>query len=135
MEDSFSPSSFMDSLCAPLAKISACSTSLRQSKGKRCALAKWVIATAQYVVSASARSYCFAVLVFMLSSCASLPTTAQVPVAMRCLPDEIPTAPQTLDNQELAALSDYALVLRIASERLELLAYSKQAEAIISACR
>jgi hypothetical protein len=58
-----------------------------------------------------------------------------VPVATTCVPSTTPALPPTLAESELAALSDYALVLRIAAERLELLAYSKQAEAVISACR
>jgi hypothetical protein len=76
------------------------------------------------------------VIPLLLSSCASsLPERTLVPVATTCVPSTTPALPPTLAESELAALSDYALVLRIAAERLELLAYSKQAEIVISGCR
>jgi hypothetical protein len=78
---------------------------------------------------------CASLICLLASGCASLPTTVRVPVATTCVPSTTPALPPTLAESELAALSDYALVLRIAAERLELLAYSKQAEIVISGCR
>lgn len=43
--------------------------------------------------------------------------------------------PSITPNTELAALDDRGLVLRIASERLDLIAYARQAEALILACK
>lgn len=71
-----------------------------------------------------------------LSACASpLPSTVSVPVAVGCLPPDVPELPSVSTNDALVALSDYELVLRIASERLDLIAYSRAASVIIEACR
>ena len=71
-----------------------------------------------------------------LSACASAPPQALVPVSASCLSqDSILSLPPTTANAELSHLSDYELVLRIAAERLDLIAYSRQASAIIEGCR
>lgn len=71
-----------------------------------------------------------------LIGCASAPPqSVSVPVAVSCLPAEVPAAPATLADSVLAGLSDYEFVLRIAAERLDLIAYAKQADALISACK
>jgi hypothetical protein len=75
------------------------------------------------------------VIPLLLSSCASLPTTVQVPVTVSCLPSEVPALPPVLDNPALQRLDDATLILTIAAERLDLLSYARQAEAVISACR
>jgi hypothetical protein len=74
------------------------------------------------------------VIPLLLSSCASLPTTVQVPVAVACVTD-VPLLPEILPDASLAALGDRELVLRLAIERLDLLAYSKLADAALQACR
>lgn len=72
----------------------------------------------------------------MLISCASpLPSTVSIPVAVPCIPKEVPSYPPIAEDKVLASLSDYEFVLRIAAERLELIAYSRQADIIIQACR
>lgn len=70
------------------------------------------------------------------TGCASpLPQSVSVPVALSCVPADIPSPPQVGSASELAAMGDYELVLRIAAERLDLIAYSRAASAIIDACR
>ncbi|MDO8706728.1 MAG: hypothetical protein Q7J84_17500 [Sulfuricaulis sp.] len=69
-----------------------------------------------------------------LSGCAAAPV-AQIPVAVPCVPANAPTMPSVTENADLAKLDDRALVLRIASERLDLLSYSVQASMIVEACR
>lgn len=71
----------------------------------------------------------------ILSGCATSPTTAMIPVAASCVPADAPSRPAVSDNAALKALGDEQLVLTIASERLDLISWSAQAEAIISACR
>ena len=76
------------------------------------------------------------VICLLLSGCASpLPQTVSVPVAVSCLPANVHALPAISTDAELATLQDYALVLRIAAERLDLLSYARQADAIIAACR
>jgi hypothetical protein len=70
-----------------------------------------------------------------LLGCASVPQSVSVPVAVSCIPQEIPGQPSISTDQTLAAMSDYELVLRIAAERLELLAYVKQVQPILEACK
>jgi len=54
---------------------------------------------------------------------------------VRCAPADSPSPPATTDNADLAKLDDRNLVLRIASERLDLIDYAGKADAIIQACR
>ena len=71
-----------------------------------------------------------------LSACAtSAPQQALVPVATSCIPQEIPRLPDTSSATTLAAMDDRSLVLTIASERLDLLSFSRQAAALLEACR
>ena len=73
-----------------------------------------------------------------LSACASAPPQALVPVATSCLPSGgIPNLADIAiaSDPELSQLDDRTLVLRIAAERLDLIAYSRQASAIIEACK
>lgn len=69
-----------------------------------------------------------------ISGCATSPT-ASIPVPVRCAPADSPSPPATTDNADLAKLDDRNLVLRIASERLDLIDYAGKADAIIQACR
>ena len=76
-----------------------------------------------------------ALLALLLAGCASAPVSVSVPIAASCVPADAPGLPATLSNAELAALDDRQLVLTIASERLTLLVYAKQADLVIQACR
>lgn len=71
----------------------------------------------------------------LLAGCAQAPVSVSVPVAVSCVPRETPAFPVVSTNAELSALDDGQLVLTIAAERLDLLGYAKQAEAVIRACR
>lgn len=74
----------------------------------------------------------------LLSSCASvpdLPKEVTIPVAVPCVPVDTPLAPETLSIAQLAAMSDYELVLRIAADRLDLIAWVRQIEPVLQACR
>lgn len=74
----------------------------------------------------------------LLSGCSSLPElpkTTSVPVAVSCIPKLAPSLPAVKSKAELAALADEALVLTIAAERNDLLAYGQKADAVIKACR
>ena len=69
-----------------------------------------------------------------MAGCATSPI-ASIPVPVSCVPANAPTIPAVSDNAALAKLDDRALVLTIASERLDLLSYGVQAEMILTACR
>ena len=71
----------------------------------------------------------------LLAGCAAVPQTVTVPVAVSCIPETSPTAPAITHPAELALLDDYALVLKLAAERLELISWSRQAEVVIQGCR
>jgi len=73
----------------------------------------------------------------LLAGCATepLPPTAKVPVGVTCLPPKVPARPAVSSNADLKALDDEGLVLTIAAERLSLIGYSAQAEAVIQACK
>lgn len=76
--------------------------------------------------------------IIALSACASgpqLPERILVPVASSCVPTGMPPAPTISTNAELLGLADRELVLRIAAERLELISFSRQAEAVLSGCQ
>lgn len=75
------------------------------------------------------------ILLMLMASCASAPQSVNVPVATSCLPASVPEIPRTAESQELASLDDYQLVLRLASERLDLIVYSRQASALIQSCK
>lgn len=81
--------------------------------------------------------YCAAVIcVIGLSACASPgPATVSVPVVVPCVPADTPNQPAVTEASVLANLSDYELVLRIAAERLELIAWSRKITPILAACR
>lgn len=79
---------------------------------------------------------CRALVAFLLlGGCAGAPVSVSVPIAVSCVPVDAPALPGTSSKAELSALDDRQLVLTIASERLTLLGYAKQADAIIQACR
>ena len=69
----------------------------------------------------------------MLQGCATL--QALLPTFTGCVPKDAPTMPKVAENSSLASMNDYEFVLVIAAERNDLIAYGRQAEAIISACR
>lgn len=66
---------------------------------------------------------------------AAPPATASVPVAVSCLPADLPTAPALTSNADLLALTPRARYLRIASEREALQAWRARVEPLLSACR
>lgn len=71
-----------------------------------------------------------------LSGCGTLlPKVVQIPVPVPCAPKDSPTPPKTVSNAVLMHLDDYHFILQIAVERSDLIVYSQQAAAIISACR
>jgi hypothetical protein len=78
-----------------------------------------------------------AIITLLLSACASPsgPATVSVPIAASCVPAQVPDIPRSTTNEELLQLDDRSLVLTIASERLELIAWSKQIAPILEACR
>ena len=79
-----------------------------------------------------------AVVALLLAGCATVPTVpavVKVPVAVRCLPADVPAKPETRPEAELLAMDDYAATLTAWTERLLLKAYSEKAEAIIAGCR
>ena len=80
-----------------------------------------------------------AVACLLLSGCeATLPEVriVKVPVTIACIKEaDIPTQPTILENSALQKLDDHALVLRLATERLELLTLSKTQSALIQGCR
>jgi hypothetical protein len=76
-----------------------------------------------------------AVILVCLLGCASQPQTVSVPVAVQCVPADTPKPPEVYPDDRLRALSDYELVLRIAAERLELLAWTRQIIPVLEACR
>ena len=75
------------------------------------------------------------IICLLLSSCAAVPQTVSVPVAVEGLPLDTPVPPATSTNEQLALMSDYELVLRIVAERLDLISYAQQAEVVIQGCR
>ena len=71
----------------------------------------------------------------LVAGCATPPPTVEIPVAVSCLPTAVPARPAIISNADLKALDDEGLVLTIAAERLSLIGYSAQAEAVIQACK
>ncbi len=70
----------------------------------------------------------------ILAGCATAPT-ASMPTPVRCAPPDSPSPPAITAKADLAKLDDRALVLTIASERLDLIDYAGKADAVIQACR
>ena len=88
------------------------------------------------IVSQQFRTLVYSFLMAVFSGCAATSQpTASVPVAVSCLPPEVPAVPATLADSQLASLSDFEFVLRIAAERLELLSWSRQIVPILEACK
>ena len=81
-----------------------------------------------------------ACLTVLLAACATpQPRTetveVKIPVPVACLPAEQPGRPAIATNEQLLALSDYDLVLELAAERGELIAYIGQLETLVKGCR
>ena len=71
-----------------------------------------------------------------LQGCSALSAiTALLPTPVGCAPKDSPSPPPVTQNQELAKLDDYQMILVIGAERNDLIVYAKQADAIIQACR
>ena len=77
--------------------------------------------------------YAILTLALLLQGCATL--SALLPTPTGCAPKDSPTLPAITADSALAQMDDRAFVLTIASERLDLLVYGKQAEVIIAACK
>lgn len=73
----------------------------------------------------------------LISSCATPegPKSVLVPVPVGCVPESVVAAPKFSTNQELANMSDHALIFNIAAEWLELKAYVSLVAPVIEACR
>ncbi|HEX6992395.1 MAG TPA: hypothetical protein VF151_10935 [Gemmatimonadales bacterium] len=77
-----------------------------------------------------------------LPACSSTPVQprtetveVKVPVPVACLDaSQLPKAPVLQSKTALASLDDYNLVLEIAAEREELIAYAGELEALLSVC-
>ena len=73
-----------------------------------------------------------------ISGCATghtVPAVVKVPVAVPCLPAELPAKPETRTETEILAMDDFAATLTTWTERLELRAWAEKASALLSACR
>ena len=68
----------------------------------------------------------------ILSGCVT--TGGNVPIPVSCV-KEAPVVPQTAQEAEIAAMSDYAATLTVWTERLLLKAYAEKASATIEACK
>ena len=71
-------------------------------------------------------------------SCASVPEgpkVVSVPVAVSCVPADTPAPPGISIPRALLALDDHRLVLTIAAERLDLIAWVRKIEPVLQACR
>lgn len=79
------------------------------------------------------RNFLCCAAIMALQGCAAI--QALLPVGISCVPKDAPRMPPVMPNGELARLVDDVLVLTIAAERLDLLRYGKQAEAVIEGCR
>ena len=72
----------------------------------------------------------------LLQGCAAFSAlTALLPTPVGCAPKDSPSLPVITTNADLAKLNDYELILVIGAERSELIVYSKQADAIVQACK
>ena len=88
------------------------------------------------VLSQQFRVVLYSFLMAVFSGCAATSQpTASVPVAVSCLPPVVPAVPATLTDSQLASLSDFEFVLRIAAERLDWISYGRQAESLLAACK
>lgn len=59
----------------------------------------------------------------------------KVPVPVPCVDKaDLPASPKIANNQELNALTDFDLVLQLQVERLDLLRYSTEQNALLQAC-
>lgn len=83
----------------------------------------------------------FALLLF-LTGCATErqtgaapPEKVDVPIAVSCLPADLPAAPTLTTNAELLTLTPRARYLRIAGEREALEAWRARVEPALQACR
>lgn len=73
-----------------------------------------------------------------LSGCETLPQVPEVrivkvPIVQPCVKD-LPLSPRISTNQELNVLDDYALVIQLQVERLDLLKFSGEQSALLKAC-
>lgn len=63
------------------------------------------------------------------------PEKALVAVAVSCLPKELPVRPKLYSDAELTKLDDYQFVLALAVNVDRLTVYSRELEAVLSACK
>lgn len=82
------------------------------------------------------------IVLMLLAGCAAPPTvvsipepiSVKVPVPVSCV-SEVPARPATATDSELAAMSDYGLVLALRREVLTLRAYLAELEAVLLGCK
>jgi len=74
----------------------------------------------------------------ILSGCATpqaVPQVVKVPYAVPCIEAaNVPVMPVILADSELAKADDFALVIALATERIALRQYAKEAAAVITGC-
>ena len=75
-------------------------------------------------------------LVLLLSGCTTtVYRDVKIPIPVPCIEASgLPARPVIPDNNALAALDDYRLVLQLATDRLELLRHNGELSALIQAC-
>lgn len=66
---------------------------------------------------------------------AAPPERAEVPIAVSCLPEDLPAPPVLTSNAELLTLTPRARYLRIAGEREALESWRARVEPMLAACR
>jgi hypothetical protein len=73
----------------------------------------------------------------LLAGCQSIgvPERTEVPVPVSCLPKTLPMRPETFSDPQLAAMSDFHLVLGLRQTATRLHQYSTELEAVLVACR
>lgn len=74
--------------------------------------------------------------VLLLAGCAGMPTVQRVdvPVPVSCLPAQMPARPDIHTSAMLRAMSSSEYVLATSADRLDLLAYAGELEAVLRGC-
>ena len=74
----------------------------------------------------------------LLAGCATpqaVPQVVKVPYAVPCIESaNVPVMPTTLPDADLAKQGDFELVITLATERIALRQYAKEAAAVITGC-
>jgi hypothetical protein len=72
----------------------------------------------------------------LLAGCNGIkvPKTVEVPIPVPCIKERV-ERPFFVTDAQLAGMTDYALVLALAADRLERQGYERKLEAVIAGCR